>query len=69
MPASASPPPLPDATLDENELDEALEETFPASDPPAITPTRIGPPAKSETEDAEGANPPVDGDANPDANP
>jgi hypothetical protein len=37
MPQRPTPPPAPDPDDPEALLDEALEESFPASDPPAMT--------------------------------
>lgn len=53
-PSPKQPRPVADRPLDpdeiEEELEEGLEDTFPASDPPSITSTAIpGAPAKSKT--------------------
>ena len=37
MPTRPPPPPAPDPDDEDALLDEALEESFPASDPPAMT--------------------------------
>jgi hypothetical protein len=36
----------------EEQIDEAVEETFPASDPPAWEPLHTGPPVEREDEEA-----------------
>jgi hypothetical protein len=61
QPASSRPPR--DVVLNEDELDEALKASFPASDPPAITPIRIGAPAQPPNGDHARADAPADGDA------
>lgn len=46
-PPPRDPPPSDDQTLDEDEkLDEAIDDSFPASDPPALSGARAGTPKR-----------------------
>jgi hypothetical protein len=53
-------PPRNSRALTEAQLDEEIEETFPASDPPATSPTSAGGPRRPRSKDDRRSDEPTD---------
>jgi hypothetical protein len=60
MKDDAKKPPQEPRGLSEAQLDEVLEETFPASDPPATSPTSVSRPDPSRSKDHRRSGRPSD---------